>query len=127
MYTLDIKENATTRRFNEFDIEGRVSTFTLVNVEATRSHGAENDIVAVLCVENKGVTSLRWYRVSKQRLILFWVWDIQQPAKDIRFVRHEGQNKLLLLFNRDHYGTSVSLINVYGFGLDFVEKDYDVW
>ncbi|KAF7383967.1 hypothetical protein HZH68_014724 [Vespula germanica] len=127
LYTLDIKENATTRRFNEFDIEGRVLTFTLVNVEATRSHGAENDIVAVLCVENKGVTSLRWYRVSKQRLILFWVWDIQQPAKDIRFVRHEGQNKLLLLFNRDHYGTSVSLINVYGFGLDFVEKDYDVW
>ncbi|KAL2738006.1 hypothetical protein V1478_002092 [Vespula squamosa] len=126
LYTFDIRENATTRRFNKFDADGRVLTFALIDAEATRSH-QENDIVVVLCVENRGVTSLRWYRILKQRLVLFWVWDIQQPTRDIRFVRHEGQNKLLLLFDRDHYGTPVSLINVYGFGLDFVEKDYDVW
>ncbi|XP_035739608.1 uncharacterized protein LOC118449304 [Vespa mandarinia] len=126
LYTFDMKKNAITRRFDKFDIDARVLTFTLINVEATRLH-EENDIVFIMCVENNGVTSLRWYRIFKQDLELILVLNIQQPTNDIKFVRYEGQNKLLLLFNGDNYGTPVSLIDIYSFNLDFVKKDYQLW
>lgn len=131
LYTIDNKEknkNATTTgRFDVFDVNGRVLTFTLFNVESTRFH-VGNDIVVVMCVESdQGVTSLRWYKMMNQRLELFLTWNIKEPTKDIKYVRYEDQNKLLLLFNEDNYGTPVSLIDVYNFNLDFVKKDYGLW
>lgn len=130
LYTIDNKDekNATSiGRYDEFDVDGRVLTFTLFDVESKRLQEG-NDIVVVMCVESdQGVTSLRWYQIMNHSLELFLIWNIKEPTKDIKYVRYGDQNKLLLLFNGDNYGTPVSLIDVYSFNLDFENKDYGLW
>ncbi|XP_043498808.1 uncharacterized protein LOC122522070 [Polistes fuscatus] len=121
LYTLDTKGNLTASNFTEFNIDGRVLTFTLIDVE--------NDIIAVACVEKNATTSLQWYRIYNEEFELFRTWNIERPAKDIQFVRYRDQNELLLLFNReDHEITRIiSIIDIYSFSIDFVKKDYPLW
>ncbi|KAI4488054.1 hypothetical protein M0804_004902 [Polistes exclamans] len=129
LYTLDIKGNLTTSNFAEFNIDGRVLTFTLIDVESTTKLREQNDIIAVVCVEKNATTSLQWYRIYNQEFELFRTWNIERPAKDIQFVRYRNKNKLLLLFNRDDYEITriISVIDIYSFSIDFVKKDYHFW
>ncbi|XP_014603353.1 PREDICTED: uncharacterized protein LOC106786456 [Polistes canadensis] len=129
LYTLDIKGKLTTSNFAEFNIDGRVLTFTLIDVESTTKLRERNDIIAVVCVEKNATTSLQWYRIYNQEFELFRTWNIERPAKDIQFVRYRNKNKLLLLFNRDDYEITriISVIDIYSFSIDFVKKDYHFW
>ncbi|KAK2582473.1 hypothetical protein KPH14_004779 [Odynerus spinipes] len=127
LYTSNTDDVVTESNFTEFKIDGQVVTFALINVEARKLH-EENDIVAILCVEKGGANTLQWYRILGENLDLFWVWAIQEPIKDIKFLRYGDQNKLLLLGNKENYvDGQKSPVNIYGFSLDFLKKDYDFW
>ncbi|KOC67832.1 hypothetical protein WH47_12162 [Habropoda laboriosa] len=121
-YKLDLTIGLATHSANLI-VEGTILTFNVISLQL------EIDLVVVLCVESTSGTTLKWYRlVDGNSFEFFWSWQVQKRLKDMKFIRQEQLNKLLLLNDdKEHFGMQYSSIDVYGFNIDFSTTSFDFW
>ncbi|XP_072767506.1 uncharacterized protein Fs(1)n isoform X2 [Anoplolepis gracilipes] len=109
--------------------EGHILQFKVLNLntEETFIENYVNNLMIVLLVESEQNYYLYWYRVFGNSYTLYSTWPVQRQIQDMEFLREENQHELLLLFDNNVYPGEQSLIDIYGFNVDYDSHRIDIW
>ncbi|EGI69366.1 hypothetical protein G5I_01903 [Acromyrmex echinatior] len=109
--------------------EGHILQFKVLNfnIKATFNESHGNNLMAVVLVETQYGCFLYWYNIFGNTYILYSTWPVQKQIQDMEFVQEKNQHELLLLDNDDTYLEDQSLIDVYGFDVDYNNHRIDIW
>lgn len=108
--------------------EGHILQFKVLNLntEETSDENRINNLMAVLLVKIQHSYFLHWYRIFENTYMLYLTWPVQKQIQDMEFVREEEQHELLLLDTNEH-PEEQSLIDIYGFNVDYNNHRIDIW
>ncbi|KAL6423512.1 hypothetical protein ACFW04_010230 [Cataglyphis niger] len=108
--------------------EGHILKFKVLNLntEKTFNENHVNNLMVVLMVELQQSYYLYWYRIFGNTYTLYSTWPVQKQYQDMEFMREENQHELLLLDN-NVYPEGQSLIDIYGFDVDYNSHRIDIW
>lgn len=103
--------------------EGSILRFKVLDLNATRRENHEDDLIAVLLVKSRDRYFLYWYRILGNEYKLYLTMIVQNEIQDIEFIKEGNQWELLLLHNDE----GQSLINTYGFKIDYTNHRINIW
>lgn len=107
---------------------GHILQFKILSLntgESSNKHHIIN-LMVVLLVEFQHSYYLYWYKVFGTTYILYSTLPLQRQIQDMEFVREGNQYELLLLDN-DVYLKGQSLIDIYGFNIDYDNHRVNIW
>lgn len=109
--------------------EGYILQFKVLqfNDEAAFNENHANILIAVLLVKSQYGYFLYWYKIFGNTYMLYSTWPVRKQIQDMEFVREKNQHELLLLDNDDTYLEGQSLIDIYGFDVDYNNHRIDIW
>ncbi|KYQ51518.1 hypothetical protein ALC60_09391 [Trachymyrmex zeteki] len=109
--------------------EGHILQFKVLhfNIETTFNESHANNLMAIVLVETQHGCFLYWYNIFGNTYILYSTWPVRKQIQDMEFVQEKNQHELLLLNNDDTYLENQSLIDVYGFDVDYNNHRIDIW
>ncbi|XP_029168323.1 uncharacterized protein LOC114938508 isoform X3 [Nylanderia fulva] len=107
--------------------EGKILQFKVLNLNTEKTFYENHvNLMVVLLVEIQHSYFLYWYRIFGNTYTLYLTWPVQKQIQDMEFVREEEQHELLLLDN-DVHPEEQSLIDIYGFNVDYNKHRIDIW
>ncbi|XP_011705727.1 PREDICTED: uncharacterized protein LOC105460930 [Wasmannia auropunctata] len=117
------------KRITSISTEGHILQFKVLhfNVKATFNENHKNDLMAILLVESQYGYSLYWYRIVGNTYMLYSTWPVRKQIQGMEFIREKNQYELLLLDNDDAYLEGQSLIDIYGFDIDYNNHRINIW
>ncbi|XP_029669423.1 uncharacterized protein LOC115239185 [Formica exsecta] len=126
-YEIDLDDLSFKHTIN-ITTEGHILRFKVLNLntEETFHENHVNNLMVVLMVEFQQSYYLYWYRIFGNTYTLYSTWPVQKQYQDMEFMREENQHELLLLDN-DVYAEEQSLIDIYGFNVDYNSHRIDIW
>lgn len=126
-YEIDLDDLAIKHTINIIT-EGHILQFKVLNLntEKTFNENQVNNLMVVLMVKFQQSYYLYWYRIFGNTYTLYSTWPVQKQYQDMEFMREENQHELLLLDN-DVYPEGQSLIDIYGFNVDYNSHRIDIW
>ncbi|KYN38109.1 hypothetical protein ALC56_07509 [Trachymyrmex septentrionalis] len=109
--------------------EGHILQFKVLNfnTKATFNESHGNNLMAIVLVETQNGCFLYWYNIFGNTYVLYSTLPVQKQIQDMEFVQEKNQHELLLLDNDDIYLEDQSLIDVYGFDVDYNNHRIDIW
>lgn len=121
--------NLSIKRIISISAEGHILQFKVLhfNIEEMVNKNHANNLIAILLVESQHGYFLFWYKIFGNTYMLYSTWPVRKQIQDMEFVRGENQHELLLLDNDDTYFEGQSLIDVYGFDIDYNNHRIDIW
>ncbi|XP_012057498.1 PREDICTED: uncharacterized protein LOC105620619 [Atta cephalotes] len=108
-------------------IEGHILQFKILNFKATFNESHRNNLMAIVLVETQYDCFLHWYNIFGNTYILYSTWPVRKQIQDMEFLQEKNQHELLLLDNDDTYLEDQSLIDIYGFDVDYNNHRIDIW
>jgi len=108
-------------------IEGHILQFKILNFKATFNESHGNNLMAIVLVETQYGCFLHWYNIFGNTYILYSTWPVRKQIQDMEFLQEKNQHELLLLDNDDTYLEDQSLIDIYGFDVDYNNHRIDIW
>lgn len=107
---------------------GHILQFKVLNLNTEESSDESHiiNLMIVLLVEFEQSYYLYWYKIFGNTYTLYSTWPIQKQIQDMEFVREEDQYELLLLDN-DVYLEGQSMIDIYGFNIDYNSHRINMW
>ncbi|XP_024892131.1 uncharacterized protein LOC112467658 [Temnothorax curvispinosus] len=122
-------DDLSIERIISISTEGHILQFKVLhfNVEATFNENHASNLMAILLVESQYGYFLYWYKIFGNTYMLYSTLPVRKQIQDMEFVREENQYELLLLDNDDAYFKGQSLIDVYGFDIDYNNHRIDIW
>ncbi|KYM93270.1 hypothetical protein ALC53_00206, partial [Atta colombica] len=108
-------------------IEGHILQFKILNFKATFNESHGNNLMAIVLVETQYDCFLHWYNIFGNTYILYSTWPVRKQIQDMEFLQEKNQHELLLLNNDDTYLEDQSLIDIYGFDVDYNNHRIDIW
>lgn len=106
-------------------INGHILLFKVLDLNINNEN--TNDLMVVLFVKFQHSYLLHWYRIFGDTYMVFPIMPLQKQIEDMQLIRDGNQYKLLLLNNDDEYLEEQSLIDVYGFDIDYNNQRIDIW
>lgn len=131
-YKINLDLDLSIQRVISIPIEGRILQFKVLHSDVDETKFNENQIanynlMAILLVESQNDYFLYWYTIFGNTYTLYSTWPVRKQIQDVEFVRGENQQEFLLLDNNNAYFEGQSLIDVYGFDIDYNSRRVDIW
>lgn len=122
-------DDLSIERIISLSTEGHILQFKVLyfNVEERFNENHANNLMAILLVKSQNDYFLYWYKIFENTYMLYSIWPIKKQIQIMEFVQEENQHKLLLFDNDDTYLEGQSLIDVYGFDIDYNNHRIDIW
>ncbi|KYN26666.1 hypothetical protein ALC57_03966 [Trachymyrmex cornetzi] len=122
-------DDLSIERTISLSTEGHILQFKVLNfnIKATFNKSHANNLMAIVLVETQYGCCLYWYNIFGNTYILYSTWPVRKQIQDMEFVQEKNQHELLLLDNDDTYLEDQSLIDVYGFDIDYNNHRIDIW
>ncbi|KYM97637.1 hypothetical protein ALC62_11932 [Cyphomyrmex costatus] len=116
-------------RIISISTEGHILQFKVLrfNIEATFNENHSNNLMAILLVKTQYGCFLYWYNIFGNTYILYSILPVRKQVQDMEIIQKKNQHELLLLDNDDIYVKEQSLIDIYGFDIDYNNHRIDIW